>query len=215
MTVPDRLDAGVEKIISFIIFASWIVFLVTPFAGLQGTRNGIFITSPDWDAQAPWAIIQGAVVGLAALVGVLLITVLGLSAISRHNLFSHRTAAGVLVIGFVALLFILPFWGWGFERAFLRVWAHEGSPTLEITTIDAEVNSYYVSSGTRRAGEIPRLNLRVPPHGRLQIQHHPTFREGFEPLKGMTLRLTGRRTWVGVYYDEVQWPEEWLPAPSN
>jgi hypothetical protein len=214
MTVPDRSNAAVERVIGFIVIASWIAFLATPFAGLQGTRNGIFITSPDWDAQARWAIIQGAIVGLAALFGVLLITALGLSAISRQNLFSHRTAARVSGIAFLALLFVLPFWGWGFERSFLRVWAHERSLTLGIATIDAEVNSYYVSPG-RRGREIPRLNLRVPPYGRLQIQHHPEFRDGFTPQKGMTLQLAGRRTWVGTYYDKVQWPADWLPAPSN
>jgi|GEM_PF-1830295 hypothetical protein len=204
-----RPNKFTERTAGFILVVTWLGFFALPLAASQGLRSGIFVPSPAWDAQVPWAIAQGMVVGLLLLVAAFVITILCLAGVANKSPLQHRLGPWVILYSFLTCLLALPFWGWGFEQGMLRVWAHERARTLEPVATEAVVSSYYVNE-RRRSRDVPVLNLRVAPYGRLKVQRHPAFKPGFEPQKGMSLRLTGRRTWVGVYYDTVEWPLAWL-----
>ena len=202
-----------KPIVAFVLVVVWLSFFTIPFMASQGQRDGIFVTSPEWDAHVPWAILQGTAVGLAALVGALGVTAICLAAVLGEKAEAiHPAWRPVFITTLCLFLLSLPFWGWGFERSFLRVWSHQGAQTLGEASTEATVTSYYVTKQGRRSRrkEVPHLHLRVPDLGRIEVNQHPPFKDGFEPENGASIKLVGRRTWVGVYYDTVQWPEEWL-----
>jgi len=208
--LESQRNEGLERVFTFVLLAVWFSFFAVPFMGSTGQRSGIFVPSPEWGAYAPWAIFQGTLVGLGALLAALAITAFCIGAALRGDEEPlHPAFRRVLMVLGGTLLLCLPLWGWGFEQSFLRVWAHESAPTLADVSTEATVNSYHVTQ-SRRTGATPHLHLRVSEYGRLEINHHPPFKQNFEPRKGMKLEITGRRTWVGVYYDTVQWPAAWL-----
>lgn len=188
----------------------WILFIGAPFYSSPGMREGIFVPSDEWNAHAPWAIAQGTLLGFLIFSAMVALT----CAFAVFLIWNTPHAPSVKKGFFwfwAGSLILLPFWGWGMERGHMRVWAHEGAPTIDRVFTTAIVNTYYVTqSGRRRRADEPHLLLQVPPFGRLEIKQHPKFVEGFRPTKGETLAISGRRTWVGTYYEDVEWPRSWL-----
>ena len=205
---PSEDKAARDKLIrtlTFIILATWTIFFSVPFWSFPGMRSGIFVSSSEWNQQFPRAIATGTLIGLMALGVSILIT-----AVCVFPMLGKDAAPGspylrrLLQWGLATMLLLLPLWGWGLERGLLRIWAHEDAPTLEQVTTTAEVASFYFSRGR------PRLTLRIPPHGRFQIRRLPQLVPEIELKRGLQIPVSGRRTWVGVYYDTLVWPEEWL-----
>lgn len=213
----DRtLREKLSKPTGFVLFVIWLLFLAAPFASFPGMRDRIFLPSAEWNAHFPWAVLQGTFLGFIVLTGVVGITAVCLIVFAGRDPASAGNVKRVMFWLWFIFLLVLPLWGWGFERGYLRVWAHEAAPTLDHTVTDATVVSYYVTSTGRRgrSTEVPHLHLRVPPHGRLEIDYHPPFIEGFAPSKGDVIQIEGRRTWVGTSYEELIWPGEWLAEPG-
>jgi len=125
MDKPPREKSS--KATGFVLLFIWLLFLSAPFASFPGMRDRIFVPSEEWNAHAPWAVLQGTLVGFVALTWVVGITIAGLLVIGGRNRGVARNIKMAMFWIWVGFLFLLPLWGWGFERGHLRVWAHDGA----------------------------------------------------------------------------------------
>ncbi|UXN75243.1 hypothetical protein N8D56_10505 [Devosia sp. A8/3-2] len=170
-----------------------------------GMRDGIFLPSEARNAMWPQTIALGTLIGLLALLGAAAVTTLCL----RFELgklwppppwvSKKATARGI-----VALMLLLPLWGWGAERGFIRIWAHNNAPTLGQVTTMAIVSSHYQTMGGRRSsGPWEKLTVRIPPYGRVTFTIRPERLQGLQFEKGTEIPISGRRT--GLVSTTTHW----------
>lgn len=130
---------------------------------------------------------------------------MSVTAWKRHLGALPRNAKKAIIWALIPLVILLPLLGMGVERGIVRIWAYEMAPTLGVVSTTATVSSYY-----RRKGGY-RVVVRIPPYGRLRFGA-PKFAPGIIIEPGMEISVIGRRTWVGVYYNAIDWPQDWLAA---
>lgn len=203
-----------DRVQTSIIFAVWVLFIAAPFWSFPGARQGIFLPSEAWNAMWPQAIALGTLIGLLALLGAAAVTALCLRP-ELGKLWPPPpwVSKKAIAWGAIALMLLLPLWGWGAERGFIRIWAHNNAPTLEQVTTMAVVSSHYQTMGGRRSsGRLEKLTVRVPPYGRVTFTIGSESLQGLQFEKGTEIPISGRRTWVGVYYDTLELPE---PPPAD
>jgi hypothetical protein len=199
-------------LLGIVILLTWTVFLLAPFIPWAGIQSGVFVPSDQWKQQElqaiGWATLYGAIAFAAATVTTF--TCLGVIKRANGNQpsdFPPRLRK-VFLWSLGVIFLLLPLWGWKLERGAIIDWAHNTAPTLERVETSAFVTSYYRVLGKSTFKD--RLYLRVPPYGRMREEILPDLKPEVQLESGLEIPISGRRTWVGTFYEKLEWPEEWL-----